>query len=118
MKRVVVHIDRLVLNGIRPADQHAFAAGLQQELQRGFADRETVSQLIGSMGGSVESFYFAFGDADVYVVADLPSNEAASALALSINQSSVTKVKTVVLLTPEQVDEAARMTPDYRPPGS
>jgi hypothetical protein len=45
MKRVVVHIDRLVLNGIRPADQHAFAAGLQQELQRGFGDREAVSQL-------------------------------------------------------------------------
>jgi len=84
----------------------------------GTARREIISQLIGSMGGSVESFYFAFGDADVYVVADLPSNEAASALALSINQSSVTKVKTVVLLTPEQVDEAARMTPDYRPPGS
>jgi len=84
----------------------------------GTARREIISQLIGSMGGSVESFYFAFGDADVYVVADLPSNEAASALALSINQSSVTRVKTVVLLTPEQVDEAARMTPDYRPPGS
>ncbi len=84
----------------------------------GTARRETISQLIGSMGGSVESFYFAFGDADVYVVADLPSNEAASALALSINQSSATKVKTVVLLTPEQVDEASRMTPDYRPPGN
>ena len=84
----------------------------------GTARREIISQLIGSMGGSVESFYFAFGDADVYVVADLPSNEAASALALSINQSSVTKVKTVVLLTPEQVDEAAKMTPDYRPLGS
>jgi hypothetical protein len=43
MKRVVVHIDRLVLNGIRHAD--AFAAGLQQELERGFGDREAVSQL-------------------------------------------------------------------------
>ena len=84
----------------------------------GTARREIISQLIGSMGGSVESFYFAFGDADVYVVVDLPSNEAASALALSINQSSATKVRTIVLLTPEQVDEAAKMTPDYRPPGS
>ena len=54
MKRVVVHIDRLVLNGIRPADQHAFAAGLQQELQRGFADRETVSQL--SAAGDTSGF--------------------------------------------------------------
>jgi hypothetical protein len=53
MKRVVVHIDRLVLNGVRPEDQHAFAAGLQQELQRGFRDRDAVSQLtaVGDRSG-------------------------------------------------------------------
>ena len=45
MKRVVVHIDRLVLNGIRHADQHAFAAGLQQELGRVVLNQETVSLL-------------------------------------------------------------------------
>jgi hypothetical protein len=45
MTRVVVHIDRLILNGIRHADQYAFAAGLQQELGRGFGDREAVSHL-------------------------------------------------------------------------
>jgi uncharacterized protein with GYD domain len=84
----------------------------------GTARREAVTQLIDSMGGSIESFYFAFGDADVYVVCDLPSNEAASALALSINRSEATKIKTVVLLTPEQVDAAANMTPEYKPPGS
>ena len=54
MKRVVVHIDRLVLNGIRPADQHAFAAGLQQELQRGFGDRDAVSLL--TAGGDRSGF--------------------------------------------------------------
>jgi hypothetical protein len=51
MKRVVVHIDRLVLNGIRPADQHAFAAGLQQELGRVIADQQAVSPLT-AMGDS------------------------------------------------------------------
>ena len=45
MKRVVVHIDRLVLKGFRPEDRHAIAAGLQQELGRVFADREAVSLL-------------------------------------------------------------------------
>ena len=45
MKRVVVHIDRLVLKGFRPEDRHAIAAGLQQELGRVFADREAVSHL-------------------------------------------------------------------------
>jgi uncharacterized protein with GYD domain len=66
----------------------------------------------------MESFYFAFGDADVYVIADLPSDEAATALALSINQSAATTIKTVVLLTPEQVDAAAKMVPAYQPPGN
>ena len=45
MKRVIVHIDRLVLKGFRPEDRHAIAAGLQQELGRVFADREAVSLL-------------------------------------------------------------------------
>ena len=45
MKRVVVHIDRLVLKGFRPEDRHAIAAGLQQELGRVFAEREAVSLL-------------------------------------------------------------------------
>jgi len=65
----------------------------------------------------MESFYFAFGDADVYVIADLPSDEAATALALSVNRSGSTNLKTVVLLTPEQVDAAAKMLPAYSPPG-
>jgi hypothetical protein len=47
MKRVVVHIDRLVLRGVRQEDRHAVAAGLQQELQRVFGDREAVSKLRG-----------------------------------------------------------------------
>lgn len=45
MKRVVVHIDRLVLKGFRHEDQHAIAAGLQRELGRVFAEREAVSHL-------------------------------------------------------------------------
>ena len=45
MKRVIIHIDRLVLKGFRPEDRHAIAAGLQQQLGRVFADREAVSAL-------------------------------------------------------------------------
>jgi uncharacterized protein with GYD domain len=84
----------------------------------GTARREAVQQLIAASGGKMESFYFAFGDADVYVIAELPSDEAAAGLALSINRSGSTKIRTVVLLTPEQVDAAANMAPEYRPPGT
>ena len=45
MKRVVVHIEHLVLRGFRNEDQQAITAGLQQELARVFADRQAMSQL-------------------------------------------------------------------------
>jgi hypothetical protein len=48
---------------------------------------------------------------DVYAVVELPSNEAATALALSINRSAATKIGTAVLLTPEQVEAAASRCP-------
>jgi uncharacterized protein with GYD domain len=95
------------------------AEGVRGVAQKGgSARREIIGQLIGSLGGTLETFYFAFGDADVYAIADLPGDEAATALALAINQSSATTTKTVVLLTPEQVDAAANIVPEYTPPGS
>jgi len=85
----------------------------------GTARREEIERLITAAGGNLESFYFAFGDTDVYLICDLPSNEVAAAIAISVNQSGYAKsLKTVVLLTPEQVDAAAKMAPLYRPPGA
>jgi len=84
----------------------------------GTARRSAVEQLVAGAGGTVESLYFAFGDADVYVICDLPSNEAATALALAVNRSGSTKLRTVVLLTTDQVDAAAKMLPEYSPPGA
>ena len=83
----------------------------------GTARREAVAQLINSVGGNMESFHFAFGDADALVICELPGDEVAAALAMSINQSGATKARTVVLLTPEQVDAAAKAVPEYRAPG-
>ena len=45
MKRVVVHIDSLVLKGFRHEDRHAIALGLQQELSRVLADSQAVQGL-------------------------------------------------------------------------
>lgn len=70
------------------------------------------------MGGQLEGFYFAFGDQDAYVIADLPDNEAAAAIALTVNAAGAITAKTTVLLTPEQIDEAAKRSVDYRPPGT
>ena len=84
----------------------------------GTSRRDAVAQVAESVGGSLESFYFAFGDSDAYVVVDLPDNESATAVALTVNATGGATVKTVVLLTPDEVDAAAKRSVDYRPPGS
>ena len=84
----------------------------------GSARREAVEQVAKSVGGQLESFYFAFGDRDAHVIADLPDNESAAAVALTVNASGGATVKTTVLLTPEEVDAAAKRSVDYRPPGA
>ena len=84
----------------------------------GSSRRDAVAHLAESVGGSLESFHFAFGDADAYVIVDLPDNESATAVALTVNSSGAVTTKTVLLLTPEEVDAAAERSVDYRPPGS
>jgi uncharacterized protein with GYD domain len=84
----------------------------------GTSRRDAVAHTLESVGGSLEHFYFAFGDNDAYVIADLPDAEAAAAVALTVNAAGGAQTKTVLLLTPEEVDEAAKRSVDYRPPGS
>ncbi len=84
----------------------------------GTSRRDAVAQVAASVGGRLESFYFAFGDRDAYVIIDLPDNESAAAVALAVNAAGGATVRTVVLLTPDQVDAAAKRSVDYRPPGA
>jgi uncharacterized protein with GYD domain len=70
-----------------------------------------------SLGGKVETWYYAFGDADIYAIADLPDSAAAAALTLAVNQSGGATTKTVVLITPDEMDKAAKKAVSYRPPG-
>ena len=84
----------------------------------GGSRRDAVLAMAEGVGGSLESFHFGFGDSDAYVIVDLPSNEAAAAVALAVNASGGATTKTTVLLTPEEIDAAAKQSVDYRPPGS
>jgi uncharacterized protein with GYD domain len=84
--------------------------------QGGSGRREAVARAAHSVGGRLEQFYFAFGDHDVFAVADLPDNQSAAALALAISEAGGASVRTVVLLTPEEVDAAAKHAVDYRAP--
>lgn len=84
----------------------------------GTSRREAVAQVAESVGGTLESFYFAFGDRDAFVIVDLPDTESAAAVALTVNAAGGARVKTTVLLSPDEVDAAAKRSVDYRPPGS
>ncbi|MEK6272463.1 MAG: GYD domain-containing protein [Actinomycetota bacterium] len=84
----------------------------------GSSRRDAVAQMAEGLGGKLESFHFAFGDSDAYVIVDLPDNEAAAAAALAVNAAGGAKAKTTVLLTPDEVDAAAKLSAGYRPPGS
>lgn len=89
--------------------------GLQKD--GGSARRAAVEEVAKSVGGTLETFYFAFGEDDAYVIADLPDNEAAAAIAITVGAAGGATTRTVVLLTPEQVDEASQRSVTYRPPG-
>ena len=92
--------------------------GLKGVVAKGGSARlEAATAAAKSAGGKVESFYFAFGDTDVYVIADFPDNTAAAALALTVGAAGGASVRTVPLLTPEEVDRAASGKVSYRPPG-
>jgi uncharacterized protein with GYD domain len=84
----------------------------------GTSRRDAIAQVAESVGGHLESFHFAFGDRDAYVIVDLPDHESAAAVALTVNAAGGASVRTVVLLTPDEVDAAAKRSVDYSPPGT
>jgi uncharacterized protein with GYD domain len=84
----------------------------------GTARLQAARDLVEGLGGTLETMYFAFGDADVYAIADLPEQSDAAAAALALGASGAASTKTAVLLTPAEVDEAARKAVTYRPPGA
>jgi len=83
----------------------------------GSGRRQAIAAMCEGLGGKLEHLYFAFGDVDAFGIVDLPNNEAAAAASLAINQSGLSSVKVVVLMTPEEVDAAGKKSVSYRSPG-
>ena len=94
-------------------------AGIKGVMAAGGSARvAALEKALAGLGGSLESFYFAFGSDDVYVTAELPGNTAAIALAGAVGSTgALSKYETVVLLTAEEVDEARGLGVQYTPPG-
>ena len=94
--------------------------GLKGVMKEGGTSRvKAVERALAGVGGSLESFYFAFGRDDVYVIADVPDHAAAIAMAAAVATSgAMSSYETVVLLPPSEVDKAMNVAVDYAPPGS
>jgi uncharacterized protein with GYD domain len=93
--------------------------GMKGVREKGAKSRlDAVSAAVEGLGGRLESFHFAFGDTDAYVIVDMPDDESAAAIALSVSASGAVTMSTTKLLTIEQVDEALGRGVKYSPPGS
>ena len=80
--------------------------------------RQVVEKLLGAVNGKLETLYFAFGEVDVYAVADFPDNVSAAALSIAANAAGAVHVKATVLITPEEMDQAAQKSQGLHPPSA
>ncbi len=94
------------------------AEGLKGVQKDGGSSRhEAAARAISSVGGHMDSMYFAFGDHDVIAIFEAPDNVTASALAIGVSASGLIRTKVTPLLTVEEVDQAVKKSVVYRPPG-
>ena len=98
------------------------AEGVKAVIKEGGSSRrEAVAQVAKALGGSLEACYFAFGDTDAFMIVDLPDNVTAAAGSLLGNAAQTHKTTLTVLITPEELDQAAELAREkmaaYRPPG-
>jgi len=92
--------------------------GLKGLLKDGGSKRKEVAKkLVESLGGKLEAFYYAFGGTDVFLIIDAPDNVSAVAGAMAVTAAGGAAIKTTVLITPEEMDKAAKKKGTYSPPG-
>lgn len=84
----------------------------------GSARRAAVQKTIEGVGGRLECFYYTLGEPDAFAIVDVPDAVTIAAVSLAINATGGAHVATTVLLTPEQIDEAAKKSVSYRSPGA
>jgi len=95
------------------------AEGMKGVIDKGGTARvEASRKLVEGAGGSMESFYFALGEDDAYIVCDLPDNVTAAAVSMNAAASGMVVSRMVALLTADEVDRAAAAKMHFEAPGS
>lgn len=94
------------------------AEGVRGLMKDGGSKRRAAAEAaVKGVGGKLEAFYFAFGETDVFAIAEVPDNASAAAVSLAVTGSGAVNARTIVLMTSEEMDQATKKTLDYRPPG-
>lgn len=95
------------------------AQGAAGVLKEGGTGRwAAAKQAVESVGGKLDTLYWGFGSDDFYATVDLPSHASATAASLKISSSGSSRVRTIPLMTTEDIDAAAKMSPSFRAPGA
>lgn len=84
----------------------------------GTGRRQALDTLISGLGGTMEAFYYVFGEDDVIIIADLPDNTTAAAVSLRVSAAGAAQASVRVLLTPAEIDAATKQQVAYRAPGA
>jgi uncharacterized protein with GYD domain len=90
--------------------------GLQKDKASG--RKQAVTKVVESLEGKVEGLYFALGEHDVVIIADLPDTVSAAALSLGVSATGLVRTKSTALLTVEETDRALTKKINYRAPGA
>ena len=100
--------------------QAAYTAEAAAKLVRRPQDRlGSLRPMFKKMGGSLEGAWFAFGDYDVVLIAEMPNNVSSAAIALAVAAAgAVRTLKTTPLLTAKEGVAAMRKAAaaGYKPP--
>jgi uncharacterized protein with GYD domain len=92
--------------------------GTKGLIQEGGSGRKAaIEKMLEGMGGKMESFYYGFGEEEVYVIVELPDDISATAVGLTVNGAGLVKISMTILLTAADLDAASKKSVSYRAPG-
>jgi len=97
--------------------------GIKGLLKDGGTRRESdCAKAYEAVGGKMHRFYYALGDTDIYIIAELPDNITVAMASIVTNVAGTSQMTYTPLLTPEEMDQsvemANKMMGAYRPPGA
>jgi uncharacterized protein with GYD domain len=87
------------------------------EKDKAVGRKAALSNAVESLGGKLEALYWAFGEDDWVLLADLPDNASASAFSLAVSRSGLLRVVTTTLVSAEEMDSAFQKKVNFQAPG-